>query len=165
MCPSAIIDELIEIIKFVKPKEIWLFGSYAKNEESINSDIDIFVVKKNIKKSTHKKLVKVRNGLNKFTKKYGIEVDLFINSIEEINKKLNEQNAFYLSVFSDGKKIYSKEQEEFLQIPSKRDVKAYLLRLRRVTRDFIRFLARSKIVLSIISQKESFERIDTNHRR
>lgn len=117
--PLEIQNKLIEEIKAIKPKEIWLFGSYAKGNPTSASDIDIFVVKKKIKKDFHKDVVKLRNELNKFQKNYGIDVDLFIDTKDNIKEKLLNGDVFYTSIFDGAEILYTKKPTEgsFIKIP------------------------------------------------
>lgn len=107
--PKGIQDKLIEKLKSLKPKEIWLFGSYAKGNPSPSSDIDLFVVKKKIKKDFHNDIVKIRNELNEFGQKYGVDVDLFIDTKDRVEEKLLDNDEFYTSVFDGASRIYIKK--------------------------------------------------------
>lgn len=109
--PSDIQKELIDEILAIKPKEIWLFGSFYRGDPNVSSDIDIFVVKKKIDADFHKNLVRLRNELNKFSLKYGVDVDLFIDTKRSIREKLGNNNEFYQSVFNNATKIYSKKSK------------------------------------------------------
>lgn len=110
--PKDIEDELIATIMQIKPKEIWVFGSYGFGNPTKSSDIDIFVVKKKFKKNLHSKIVNLRNDLNKFSDKYNIEVDLFVDTRDNINQKLLMKDVFYTSVFSNAVQVYAKEEKE-----------------------------------------------------
>ena len=44
--PKGIQDKLIKKLKSLNPREIWIFGSYAKGNPKPSSDIDLFVIKK-----------------------------------------------------------------------------------------------------------------------
>ncbi|VYS76161.1 Nucleotidyltransferase domain protein [Campylobacter ureolyticus] len=48
--PKGIQDKLIKKLKSLNPREIWIFGSYAKGNPKPSSDIDLFVIKKKDKK-------------------------------------------------------------------------------------------------------------------
>jgi len=112
LLPKNIKDELIKYLKDIKPEEVWLFGSYAKENQSQSSDIDIFVVKKRDKKKLHDNIIEIRKKLLPFEKKYGTEVDLFVDVRESIDRKLTANDPFYTSVFKEGVKIYSKNEDK-----------------------------------------------------
>ena len=44
MLPENIKNEILEALKPVNPYKIILFGSYARNDANINSDIDLYIV-------------------------------------------------------------------------------------------------------------------------
>lgn len=110
--PKDIEDELIATLMNIKPMEIWIFGSYVFGSPTKSSDVDVFVVKKKFKKNTHKKIVDLRNDLNEFARKYDIEVDLFVDTRENINQKLLMKDVFYTSAFSNAIRVYAKEEKE-----------------------------------------------------
>lgn len=117
--PKHIESELVATIMTIKPKEIWLFGSYSSGNPTSASDVDIFVVKKKLKKSLHDKIVRLRNDLNNFTQKYQIEVDLFVDTRENIDQKIMADDFFYVSAFKNATKIYSKEEDKITPQMSK----------------------------------------------
>ncbi|ASM40840.1 nucleotidyltransferase domain-containing protein [Campylobacter sp. RM12327] len=109
--PSDIQKELIEELLAIKPKEIWLFGSYAKGNPKPSSDVDLFVVKKNLKEEFHRDFVNLRNDLKKFQDKYGIDIDIFVDTKSGIKEKIAKGDSFYTSVFDGATKIYSKKRQ------------------------------------------------------
>ncbi|NLY04027.1 MAG: nucleotidyltransferase domain-containing protein [Campylobacter sp.] len=115
--PRNIEKELIGILKSIKPREIWLFGSYSKGTPTASSDIDIVVVKKKVGKKLHDRVVTLRNELNKFSQKYNIEVDLFIDTKDGINQKIENADPFYISAFESAIKIYEKKKDRKAQMP------------------------------------------------
>ncbi|NLK66856.1 MAG: nucleotidyltransferase domain-containing protein [Campylobacteraceae bacterium] len=137
--PPKVQNELIEKIKAIKPREIWLFGSYAKGTPTISSDIDIFVIKKKIKEDFHDDVVALRNELNKLQKEYGIEIDLFIDTKKGIKEKLKEADPFYISVFKDAEQIYKKKPttNNFIKIPPRQVIK-FRIFMRKLKRFFKR---------------------------
>lgn len=107
--PKGIQDKLIKKLKSLKPREIWIFGSYAKGNPKPSSDIDLFVIKKKIKKDFHEDIVNLRNELNKLGEKYGIDIDLFIDTKDLVEEKLLDEDEFYTSVFDGASRIYTKK--------------------------------------------------------
>jgi len=90
---SGLINYLIK--EFNYPEAIVLFGSYAKAENTIQSDIDLLII------SSSKKRV----NLEKFEKKIESKIQLFIHSKEEI-KKMKEKNKELLNSWINGIVIY-----------------------------------------------------------
>ncbi|WP_228568263.1 nucleotidyltransferase family protein [Campylobacter sputorum] len=109
--PNDIQKELVEELLAIKPKEIWLFGSYAKGNPKPSSDVDLFVVKKNLKEEFHNDFVNLRNDLKKFQDKYGIDIDIFVDTKSSIKEKIAKGDSFYTSVFEGATKIYSKKKQ------------------------------------------------------
>lgn len=107
--PKGIQDKLIKKLKSLNPREIWIFGSYAKGNPKPSSDIDLFVIKKKIKKDFHEDIVNLRNELNKLGEKYGIDIDLFIDTKDLVEEKLLDEDEFYTSVFNGASRIYTKK--------------------------------------------------------
>ena len=107
--PKGIQDKLIKKLKSLNPREIWIFGSYAKGTPKPSSDIDLFVIKKKIKKDFHEDIVNLRNELNKLGEKYGIDIDLFIDTKDLVEEKLLDEDEFYTSVFDGASRIYTKK--------------------------------------------------------
>lgn len=107
--PKGIQDKLIKKLKSLNPREIWIFGSYAKGNPKPSSDIDLFVIKKKIKKDFHEDIVNLRNELNKLGEKYGIDIDLFIDTKDLVEEKLLDEDEFYTSVFNGANRIYTKK--------------------------------------------------------
>ena len=107
--PKGIQDKLIKKLKSLNPREIWIFVSYAKGTQKPSSDIDFFVIKKKIKKDFHEDIVNLRNELNKLGEKYGIDIDLFIDTKDLVEEKLLDEDEFYTSVFDGASRIYTKK--------------------------------------------------------
>jgi len=90
---SGLIDYLEE--EFNYPEAIILFGSMAKASNIPRSDIDILII------SFDKKEI----NLKKFEKRLGHDIQLFINSSEEI-EKMKEKNKELLNSFINGIVLY-----------------------------------------------------------
>ena len=90
---SGLIEFIEEELNF--PQAIILFGSYAKAENGSQSDIDLLIItpsKKNI-------------NLQKFEKKLGKEIQLFIHSKSEI-EKIKTTNPELLNSWINGIVLY-----------------------------------------------------------
>jgi predicted nucleotidyltransferase len=102
-------DGIIEIINGVLKKfsgsiDIsFIYGSYARAEEVSTSDIDLMIIG-NIK------LSELATYLRKAEKTIGREINPTIYSLDEIQKKVDNKDAFIKTVFKD-KKIFLKGTE------------------------------------------------------
>ncbi len=90
---SGLINYLIE--KFNYPEAIVLFGSFAKAENNKNSDIDLLII------SPKKQDI----NLEKFEKKLGHKVQLFINTQSEL-ERLKEKNKELFNNWINGIVVY-----------------------------------------------------------
>ncbi len=90
---SGLIDHIIK--KFNHPEAIVLFGSFAKAENILKSDIDLLII------SPSKKELK----LEKFEKKLRHKIQLFVHSKEEI-KKMKDKNKELLNSWINGIVLY-----------------------------------------------------------
>lgn len=127
MLPVNVQNDLLKILKELKPKQVILFGSYAKESARLNSDVDIFVVKKATPKKLHKLILKVQKKLKKFEKKYSIEVDLFVDTPSGIRYRLDVlEDPFYTSIFDTGVTLYEKNvNSEIEDISDRLEYKKY----------------------------------------
>jgi len=89
----GLIDYLVK--KFNHPEVIILFGSFAKAENNINSDIDILII------SPVKKEVKLED----FEKKIGNKIQIFVRSRKDI-EKMKAKNKELLNNWINGIIIY-----------------------------------------------------------
>lgn len=112
--PPKTKDELVSKLKELKPLEIWLFGSYAKGVPTSSSDMDLFLVKKKIKDGFSDELIRLRHELGEFQNKYGIEIDLFVDTKSNIRQKIALGDEFYNSVFKTAQKIYTKKGKQYI---------------------------------------------------
>ena len=77
---SGIVDELWQK---TAPEAIILYGSYAKGEAVDNSDIDLFIISKNAKKTISDYKID-----EKYAKIIGKEIHIIIDNIKNISDKL-----------------------------------------------------------------------------
>ena len=90
---SGLINYLIK--EFNYPEAIVLFGSFAKAEDILKSDIDLLII------SQTKKEI----NLEKFEKKLGHKIQIFIHSNKEISQ-MKEKNRELLNNWVNGINVY-----------------------------------------------------------
>ncbi|MBU4070105.1 MAG: nucleotidyltransferase domain-containing protein [Nanoarchaeota archaeon] len=90
---SGLIDYLVK--KFNYPEAIILFGSFAKAENTLISDIDLLIIT-----SSRKEVM-----LDKFEKKIGQKIQLFMHSKKEI-ENMKKKNKELLNNWVNGNVIY-----------------------------------------------------------
>lgn len=97
---DSIVDQLKE--KY-DPEKIILFGSFARGEFNEDSDIDLFVVKKN----------PAKNGLDRIREldriiKYKIATDFIVYSPEETEEWLKLGDPFIKLILKEGQVLYDR---------------------------------------------------------
>lgn len=81
----------------------FIYGSYARNEENVNSDIDIFI----LGEPEEEKLVK---GIMEAEKMLKREINYTVYSRKDLIKKIKEMSGFILDILKNNK-IYLKGEE------------------------------------------------------
>lgn len=93
---------LVNRLKSLNPTKIILFGSYAYGNPSINSDLDICIIKKEVNsKSKEKK--EIRNRLNDLT----IAKDILILSEKEYDFYRKQYGSVCMDIESKGIVIWN----------------------------------------------------------
>ena len=98
------IDKIVSIIvSSVDPEQIVLFGSYARGENKNTSDVDLLVLKKNVRNA---KAITDNLYMSFFDNKIKIPVDLIVIDYDKYNKLKNEIGYIYKTINNEGKLIY-----------------------------------------------------------
>lgn len=92
---SKIVDDL-------RPEKVILFGSYAWGKPNQDSDVDLFIIKKN-KKDFLKEQQKTRRIING-----ELPVDILIHTPQEVKKRINLGDFFYINIMKKGVRLYEK---------------------------------------------------------
>lgn len=89
------------IVKGAKPEKIVIFGSYAQETATKDSDLDILIIK-STELPIHKRAIEIRKLL------HGISVpkDIIVYTPEEVKKWKNASSAFITTVLKNGRIIY-----------------------------------------------------------
>jgi predicted nucleotidyltransferase len=111
MMVNDILTNLISCLKVSDPYKIILFGSYARGNETADSDLDIMVildndhVAKNYEERQNKKLYirKLVRNIN-----YQTALDILVYSKEELKRLKEYGNYFIDEIEKTGKIIYEK---------------------------------------------------------
>jgi len=98
------IDAIISIIvSIAAPDQIILFGSYARGDNTLKSDIDLLILKKGLKNGFD-----VIDSIYRsfFDHKIGISVDLLAVDYDRYLELSNEIGYVYKTIKKEGKVIY-----------------------------------------------------------
>lgn len=91
------------IVPKINPNAIFIFGSFATNTETQNSDVDILIEKKS-NEPFHKRSV----GIRRLLKDFDIPFDLLVYTPQEIQQKQKNKYSVVYQAIKNGIKIYEK---------------------------------------------------------
>jgi predicted nucleotidyltransferase len=103
---ERILDQIVSIITSkTSPERIVLFGSYARGDNTENSDIDILIIIKNLINER-----KITGSLYRalLDENITIPVDFLAIDSEKYNKLKNKIGYIYKTIEREGKIIYGK---------------------------------------------------------
>jgi uncharacterized protein len=96
------IDNLIRrIVERIQPRQVIIFGSYAKGTATIKSDLDLFVIKE-----THLPMSHRADDLLPLLSGVLIPVDVHVYTPEEVEEYGKEPFSFVSSVLVTGKTVF-----------------------------------------------------------
>jgi predicted nucleotidyltransferase len=97
-------DEIIEkIASSFNPLKIYLFGSYAYGNPTMDSDLDLAVILPDVS-SKHKDSVKMYKLLSGIT----LPKDILVSSVDEFNFYKNEPGSVYKTINEKGVVLYDR---------------------------------------------------------
>jgi predicted nucleotidyltransferase len=94
-------DEIVKRLKPLNPLKIILFGSYAYGTPTENSDIDICIVKENVKSK-----IKEKRKARRLLKDITLAKDILIPSKSEYDFYKNEYGSVYMDIDKKGKLLW-----------------------------------------------------------
>ncbi|NPA82030.1 MAG: nucleotidyltransferase domain-containing protein [Epsilonproteobacteria bacterium] len=104
---EKITPEIIEALKPLNPDKIILFGSYAYGKPNEESDIDLFLIKNDIKREDIRRYsIDAHIRLKKLIKKYKLAFDVLAAKKNDIEKR--EDYFYKVDILKKGKVLYAK---------------------------------------------------------
>ena len=104
MLTAAEIDDLVlRIVERARPNKVIVFGSYAKGTQTINSDLDLLVIKETMLPMSHR-----ADELRPLLSQMLIAVDVHVYTPEEVEEYGKEDCSFVNSVLKFGKTVFSR---------------------------------------------------------
>ena len=91
-----------EIVHKFDPLRVILFGSYARDKTSPDSDVDLLVIM-DFKGRSQLQALKIRKEIQR-----SFPLDLIVRKPSEINQRLAEGDFFLKEVLKDGKILYER---------------------------------------------------------
>jgi len=90
-----------KLVTTIHPKSIYLFGSFARNEETSSSDIDIL-----IETNTNESFPNRNIGIRRSLKGINFPFDIIIYTPQEILDKAQDKYSLVYKVLKEGIKLY-----------------------------------------------------------
>lgn len=97
-----LVKTIVERLKPLNPLKIILFGSYGYGTPNVDSDLDICIIKKEIK-SKYQEQKKIRTRL----KELSISKDILVVGEEEYDFYKNEYGSVFMDIERKGKVLWS----------------------------------------------------------
>jgi len=104
---NGISDETQKIVKrivdYCQPKKIILFGSFARDQQKTDSDVDLLIIKNSNKKRPFrvKEVFEALRGMDR-----SLPLDLIVYTPDEISRRLALGDYFIKEVLEQGKLMY-----------------------------------------------------------
>ncbi len=100
---SSMMEEIVDVTAPLNPKTIILYGSYAKGNNSLDSDIDILFIAK------EKETKKITDAIASLSSRINKTISPIIIDIDELYSLLKKKDRFILSIKNDHKVLYGKD--------------------------------------------------------
>jgi predicted nucleotidyltransferase len=91
------------LVNGIDARQVYLFGSYSRNNASVDSDLDIFVV---ADLSGKKKIEITQKARRLLLNKVYLPVDILVCDINDFNNRKDNLSTFEYMIATEGQKIY-----------------------------------------------------------
>ncbi len=89
------------LVAVAKPQKVILFGSYARNEATEDSDLDLLVIEDQLE-DKFAEMGKLRHAIGQI----GIGIDVLVYSQQEVNKRGHIPSSALYWALTEGKVLY-----------------------------------------------------------
>ncbi len=100
--PEKINEAVRKIVDFEQPKSVILFGSAARGNTNIHSDVDFLVVTRGEVKSPRKESVRIRQALEGVS----MPMDILVISEKRLKEVGDQPGLVYREALRSGKVVY-----------------------------------------------------------
>ena len=90
-----------QLVRLYKPEKIILFGSLAKGRIQQGTDIDLFIIKRDVPEFGVDRIRQLDALI-----KYSLATDFFVYRPEELEQRLKLGDPFVKSILKEGKVLY-----------------------------------------------------------
>ncbi|MCG8475659.1 MAG: nucleotidyltransferase domain-containing protein [Cytophagales bacterium] len=91
------------VVPIADPEQIILFGSYAREKQTVNSDIDLLIVTELI----HQKRA-LTTAIRQFVREQGLRSDVLLCANGALQRAKKKPHGFLNSIQKEGKVIYKR---------------------------------------------------------
>lgn len=103
----AQLEEIVQrLVVALKPKQVFLFGSYAYGEPNQDSDIDLLVVVPHSDKPSHRRATEAYRALRGIL----VPTDVIVLTEEEIERKQTVRSSLVSQVLREGILLYEERE-------------------------------------------------------
>lgn len=93
---------LEQLIRVYKPEKVILFGSLARGERREGTDIDLFIIKRDIPDLGVDRIRQLDTLI-----KYKLATDFIVYKPQEVNQRVKLGDPFIKSILKEGKVLYA----------------------------------------------------------
>jgi len=102
---SSVLDEAVErLVKEFQPEEIYLFGSHAWGEPTVDSDVDLFVIVEQSDESPVRRSQRAYRRLGGL----GFSKDILVSTRAEVDRFKHLRASLSHQVLHYGRKLYGR---------------------------------------------------------
>ena len=93
------------VVREADPERIYLFGSYARNEATPESDVDLLVVERNAPDGDpHQEMARIWRVLAQFR----VSKDIIVCSVDDVERRKNWRNHVIARALREGRLLYER---------------------------------------------------------
>jgi predicted nucleotidyltransferase len=111
-------EQLIKILDIIKPLSFILYGSFAKNKQNLNSDIDFLIIfKKNIFNNINfnKIIYNLKKNISQiFNRNIDLVVMIHHNKLQYHESNYDPDTNFIYNIYHEGYYIYGKNEKDLI---------------------------------------------------
>ncbi|HAR64165.1 MAG: hypothetical protein DKM50_00880 [Candidatus Margulisiibacteriota bacterium] len=93
-----------KIVAGLSPERIYVFGSFSRNQDTDNSDIDIL-----IEKVTDSDIISRISGARRFLRGFPYPLDILVYTPQEIQEKSKDKHSVVFQALKDGVLLYDRK--------------------------------------------------------